>query len=126
VLGVVGIVVGWQRSDVAGDGLQSSEHRRWVLPAIVAGGEVQLGALQFRLGARHESVVQETTGPTGVDLIFDAGLVTDLGMGLEFGDFVLDGVLEKDFLRDGPHFLGGSSRGGGLLTTLSVMYRLYH
>ena len=60
-----------------------------------------------------------------VDLYFDAGLVTDVGLGIEFGDFVLDGMLEKDFLRDGPHFLGGSSRGGGLLVNISLLYRLY-
>ena len=128
LLGIVGIVVAgqWQRSDVSGDGLEASQYRQLLLPAIIAGGEIQLGALQFRLGARHESVVEEVTGPAGVDLIFDAGLVTALGIGLEFGDFVVDGMLEKDFLRDGPHFIGGSSRGGGLLTTLSLTYRLYH
>ena len=60
-----------------------------------------------------------------VDQSFDAGLVTDLGLGFEFGDLAVDGLLEKNFLRDGPHFIGGSSRGGGLLTTLSLLYRLY-
>ena len=59
------------------------------------------------------------------DQSFDAGLVTDLGLGFEFGDLAVDGMLEKDFLRDGPHFIGGSSRGGGLLTTLSLLYRFY-
>ncbi|HJP29582.1 MAG: hypothetical protein QF689_14645 [Candidatus Latescibacteria bacterium] len=127
VLGVLGISVAghWQRSDVPGDGLGATEHRRWLLPAIVTGGEVQVGSLQLRLGARHESVVEEVEGPAGVDLSFDAGLVTDIGLGFEFGDLAVDGMLEKNFLRDGPHFIGGSSRGGGLLTTLSFVYRLY-
>ena len=79
----------------------------------------------FRLGARHESVLEEVEGPNGVDQSFDAGLVTDLGLGFEFGDLAVDGMLEKNFLRDGPHFIGGSSRGGGLLTTLSLLYRFY-
>ncbi len=128
LLGIVSIVVAghWQRADVSGDGRAASESRRWLLPGIVAGGEIQLGSLQFRLGARHESVVNEVDEPTGVDLSFATGLATDVGIGLEFGDFVIDGMLQKDFLRDGPHFLGGSSRGGGLLTTLSILYRFYH
>ncbi|MDA0338037.1 MAG: hypothetical protein O2782_22940 [bacterium] len=127
VLMIVGVVVAghWQRSDVDGDGLTASESRRWLLPGIVAGGEVQLGSLQFRLGARHESVVDELDEPTGVDLSFATGLATDVGIGVEIGDFVIDGMLQKDFLRDGPHFLGGSPRGGGLLTTLSILYRFY-
>ena len=127
VLGVLGIIVGghWQRLDVPGDGLQATERRRWLLPAVIAGGEIQVGSLVFRLGARHESVLEEVEGPNGVDQSFDAGLVTDLGLGFEFGDLAVDGMLEKNFLRDGPHFIGGSSRGGGLLTTLSLLYRFY-
>ena len=127
VLGVLGIIVGghWQRLDVPGDGLQATERRRWLLPAVIAGGEIQGGSLVFRLGARHESVLEEVEGPNGVDQSFDAGLVTDLGLGFEFGDLAVDGMLEKNFLRDGPHFIGGSSRGGGLLTTLSLLYRFY-
>ena len=127
VLGVLGIIVGghWQRLDVPGDGLQATERRRWLLPAVIAGGEIQIGSLVFRLGARHESVLEEVEGPNGVAQSFDAGLVTDLGLGFEFGDLAVDGMLEKNFLRDGPHFIGGSSRGGGLLTTLSLLYRFY-
>ena len=127
VLGVLGIVVAgnWQSTDISGDGLSGTKLRRWLLPAVVAGGEVQVGSLLLRLGARHESVLEEIDGPGEVDLYFDNGFVTDVGLGIEFGDFVLDGMLEKDFLRDGPHFLGGSSRGGGLLANISLLYRLY-
>jgi hypothetical protein len=127
VLGVLGIIVGghWQRYNVPGDGLGGTERRRWLLPAIIAGGEIQVGSLLLRLGARHESVLEEIEGPNGVDQWFDAGLVTDVGLGFEFGDLAMDGMLEKNFLRDGPHFIGGSSRGGGLLTTLSLLYRFY-
>lgn len=127
VLGVVGIVVGgsWTRTDDLEDGLGPTERRRWLVPAIVAGGEMQAGSLLFRLGLRHESVVDELESPAGVDLSFDTAFVTHVGVGLEFGHLVVDGVLEKNFLRDGPHFIGGSARGGGLVSTLSMMYRFY-
>jgi hypothetical protein len=36
---------------------------------------------------------------------------------------LLDGLLERDFLRDGPHFIGGSRHGGGILSHLSLTYR---
>ena len=127
VLGVLGLVVSgqWQRSRDPANGIAATELKHWVLPAVIAAGEIQIGSLLFRLGARHESIVDEQEGPDGVDLSFDAGLVTNVGLGFEFDDLAIDGRLEKNFLRDGPHFIGGSSRGGGLLTTLSCVYRFY-
>lgn len=127
VLGVVGLVVAgnWTRSNNVEDGLGPTQLRHWLIPGIVAGGEMQAGSLLFRLGLRHESVVTELESPAGVDLSFDSGVVTDVGLGLEFGSLMVDGLIEKNFLRDGPHFLGGSSRGGGVFTTLSVLYRFY-
>ena len=54
---------------------------------------------------------------------FTTNFSTHLGLGLEFGNLLLDGLLERDFLRDGPHILGGSRHGGGILSHLSLTYR---
>ena len=54
-------------------------------------------------------------------LLATSGCIQPQPIGFEFGDLAIDGMLEKNFLRDGPHFIGGSSRGGGLLTTLSIL-----
>jgi len=99
------------------------------LPALVGGAEVHVGSLTFRAGLRHEAVRAQTEslnagGQVVRTRTFDAGMRTDVGLGMVFGDLRLDGVLEKDFLRDGPHFIGGSRRGGGLFANLSLEYLL--
>lgn len=127
VLALAGVVVARQleRWDVPGDAQTAQRHTTWLLPAVIAGGEVQVGGLVVRLGVRHETVVDEAEGPAAVDMSFDGRFAASVGLGFEAGHFALDGQLENDFLRDGPHFLGGSSRGGGLLSTMSLVYRLY-
>ena len=78
----------------------------------------------FRLGMRHESTLtkRQLAGTTPVRK-FDSSLQIELGLGLEFGPVLLDGLLEKDFLRDGPHVIGGSRHGGGIFSRISLVYR---
>lgn len=114
-----------ERCDLPGDGVAASEARAYLLPALIVGGEVQVGSLLLRLGLRHESVLEESDGGAGASSSFGTGLTSDIGLGLEFGPLLVDGRVEKDFLRDGPHFIGGSARGGGVLSTASLIYRLY-
>lgn len=127
VLGVAGVVVAAraQRADIPGDGSPATVRRSYLLPALVVGAEAQAGALLVRLGLRHESAVREAEGDGIIDREFDGGLTTQIGLGFERGPVVVDGLLVKDFLRDGPDLIGGSPHGGGLLSTLSLLYRFY-
>ena len=54
---------------------------------------------------------------------FHTAFKIDLGLGREFGFLLSDGLLERDFLRDGPHIIGGSRHGGGLFSAMSLTYR---
>lgn len=128
-LALVGVLVEYDGVEEHRAGSPALEQWTATLPALVGGAEVRVGSLAIRAGLRHEVVRRrvETLAADGqVEVVrtFDAGLRSDVGLGLEFGDLRVDGVLEKDFLRDGPHFLGGSRRGGGIFANLSLEYRL--
>lgn len=127
VMGLAGLVVAQriERTNTIGDGFSAHERESWLLPAIVAGGEAQVGGIVLRLGLRQEHAIHKEAGPVIADLRYSSAFAADVGLGFEAGRFSLDGHLETDFLRDGPHILGGSRRGGGLLSTLSLQYRLY-
>lgn len=127
VLGVAGIIlaVRTDRTALPDDRSGATMRRSYLLPALAAGGEVQFGALLLRLGLRHESVLREVEGAVASEREFEAGLTPNVGIGFERGPVAVDGMLEKDFLRDGPDFVGGSPRGGGLLSALSLLYRFY-
>jgi hypothetical protein len=98
-----------------------------LLPALILGGEVQVGSMLFRLGIRHESWLIKQMRLRSNQMVesssFATNFTTRLGLGFEFGALTLDGLLERDFLRDGPHFLGGSRHGGGVLSHLGLTYR---
>ncbi len=97
------------------------------LPTWILGGEVQVGSMIFRLGTRHETWLMDHEQLHSNQWVqsssFTTNFSTHLGLGLEFGNLLLDGLLERDFLRDGPHILGGSRHGGGILSHLSLTYR---
>ena len=86
----------------------------------------QQGSMIFRLGMRHSTQLvdreQAIAGTPSRQL--DSHFDIQLGLGLEFGAVLLDGHLERDFLRDGPDFVGGSRHGGGILSRVTVTHRL--
>lgn len=126
VLGLLGIAVSRDVERlIPGPGAGAAQRRLSLLPAVIAGGEIQAASLLLRLGLRHETEMTEVRDGAVRDRAFDTHLVSDVGLGFEFGPLAVDGLLEKDFLRDGPHFIGGSRRGGGLLSTMSILYRFY-
>jgi len=127
VLAIAGLVVGRDEVTHRSPGQPGADERLLTLPAIVGAGEAQVGSLVFRLGLRQENTIIEVetidSGSRRRSRDFDSRLRTDLGIGMEFGPILLDGLLEKDFLRDGPHLIGGSRHGGGVFSNLSVTYR---
>ena len=81
----------------------------------------------FRVGVRQENRLFEQDLLRSNQQVkiqsFTTTFTTTLGLGIEFSNLLLDGLLERDFLRDGPHFIGGSRHGGGILSHLSLTYR---
>ena len=96
------------------------------LPIVLFGGEMHVGSLLFRVGARHETrSIRErlkASPASSKNEDFESSFRTDFGLGFKFGAVMLDGLIERDFLRDGPHFIGGSRRGGGIFSELSLTY----
>ena len=125
VLAIAGFVYEYSKISTAQPGLPEIEETLTTGPAVIIGSEAQVGSLLFRLGVRHESnFIEEKRGPGQTTKSFDTAIEIDLGIGLEFGSLMLDGYLERDFLRDGPHLIGGSRHGGGIFSKLSLTYRL--
>lgn len=126
VLVLLGVIVDYQKTEFRLPGTVPQEDEDWLLPGTLLAGEVQVGSMLFRLGMRHESrltVRQQLRGEQRVERRdFDTALGTELGLGLEFGTLQIDGLFERDFFRDGPHFLGGSRHGGGILSQISLTY----
>lgn len=104
-----------------------TDERILLLPAWILGGEARVGSMLFRLGVRHESWLVDTKRFRADQWVksssFTTTFNTHLGLGIEFANLLLDGLIESDFLRDGPHFIGGSRHGGGILSHLSLTYR---
>ena len=104
-----------------------SEKRDLLLPAWVLASETQVGSTILRLGMRHESWLSDNEQYRGTEIVknslFETKFTTQIGLGFKFANLALDGLLERDFLRDGPHFIGGSRHGGGILSHLSLTYR---
>lgn len=127
VLVVAGLAVSREEVQHRSPGQPNEDQRALMLPTIVAGGEAQVGSLVFRLGLRQENALTEIETTSGGNRVlsrnFDSRLATNLGIGIEFGPLLLDGLLERDFLRDGPHLIGGSRHGGGVFSNLSLTYR---
>ena len=128
VLVVAGLLASFERAEDKRPGQPDLSQSIWILPAVVLGGEVQVGSMLFRLGLRHENrLVSEDELVDGLaatrrDLTSD--FRGNLGLGLELGSLRLDGLIEPDFLRDGPHIIGGSRNGGGLFANVSLTYQL--
>ena len=124
VLAVAGGFASYARLEEESAGLPGSEETALSAPVVVVASETQVGAMLFRLGMRHEStLIKRQLAGTTTARKFDSSLQIELGLGLEFGPVLLDGLLEKDFLRDGPHVIGGSRHGGGIFSRISLVYR---
>lgn len=126
VLVLLGLLVDYQQTRLQWPGTAPQEDEDWLLPGTLLAGEVQVGSMLFRLGMRHESRLslrQERRGEQRVERRdFDTVLGTELGLGVELGALQIDGLFERDFFRDGPHLLGGSRHGGGILSQVSLTY----
>ncbi len=127
VLVATGVEARIVRSEVITPNQLSLEDQYVLAPAWVAAGQAQVGSLLFRLALRQENWFSRTqqlnAGQINEQRHFNSTLQTQVGLGMEFGPVLLDGLLERDFLRDGPHFIGGSRHGGGIFSQLSITYR---
>ena len=127
VLVIAGLMAATQTNRDQAPGIPETEDTTLLLPATVLAGEVQVGSMLFRLGIRHENTWTEreeiNDGATvATEKQFHTNFRTDLGLGLQFGMLTMDGLLERDFLRDGPHIIGGSRHGGGIFSRVSLTY----
>lgn len=118
VLVVAALDTRFERTERAIAAQPIAEEQILHLPTWILGSEVRVGSLLFRLGVRHQSQLADRERLRANQWVqsssFTTHFTTHLGLGLEFADLILDGLLERDFLRDGPHFLGGSRHGGGI------------
>ena len=126
ILAVAGILFAQRKVSTREPGLPRHRETATTSPAIILATEAQVGSMVFRLGVRHDSrFLKQVGGEVPESRSFDASVALDLGLGLEFGSVLLDGYLERDFLRDGPHIIGGSRHGGGIFSKVGVTYRFY-
>ena len=127
ILVLVGLIVRYEKSELVEPGRPRQEETDLLAPAIVGAGEIQVGSMVFRLGLRHENRLTDMEEMRDDALFrqedFHTAFKIDLGLGFEFGSLLIDGLLERDFLRDGPHIIGGSRHGGGLFSAMSLTYR---
>lgn len=101
-----------------------------LLPGLHLAGEfhilewlyVRSGAQYWFLHLRQSVATEEGEGDNNVNLAGadTSGLGWSAGLGFEVGDFRFDGSLSRNFLRNGPQFLGGA--GAGLFATASAQY----
>ena len=126
ILIVGGVSVENHDQDLTEPGQPKFEEEVLTLPAIHLAAEAQQGSMIFRLGMRHttELVDRKRASAGTPSEILNSHFDIQLGLGLEFGAVILDGHLERDFLRDGPDFIGGSRHGGGILSRVSVTHRM--
>ena len=126
VLVVAGVIAASERSQENAPGRAELEEAVAFLPITILAGEVQVGSMLFRLGIRHENILSKREGirddGVAVEKHFDTRFRSDLGIGMRFGPLTMDGLLERDFLRDGPHIVGGSRHGGGIFSSVSLTY----
>ena len=123
---VVGLLARYRQAELLTPNTPTRNETILVLPTTILAGETQVGSLLFRLGLRHENILTSHEQFQDDRLVsqsnFSTVLQTNLGVGLEFGSLLLDGLLERDFLRDGPHLIGGRRHGGGIFSKLSITY----
>jgi hypothetical protein len=126
ILLIGGVVVAGQNLDQTDPGVPVFQEDILTLPAVHVAAEAQQGSMIFRLGMNHSTeLLDRQEAPPGTpSRSLESHFDIQLGLGLEFGAVLLDGHLERDFLRDGPDFVGGSRHGGGILSKVTVTHRM--
>lgn len=123
---VAGVGAKYSNADSKHPTHPDGERTKLMLPLIVFGGEIQVGSMLFRAGVRHANTSTrdklKTGAFTSIDESFEGSFRADFGLGLKFGPLLMDGLIERDFLRDGPHIIGGSRHGGGVFSEFSLTY----
>ena len=123
---IVGLRTRYQQAELIALHTHTLNESILVLPTTILAGETQVGSIFFRLGLRHDNILTSLEQFQNNRIVsnndFTTAFKTNLGVGLEFGSLLLDGLLERDFLRDGPHLIGGSRHGGGIFSKLSITY----
>ena len=125
ILAMAGILFAQRKVSTRNPGMARLQETVTTSPAITLAIEAQVGSMVFRLGVRHDSRFRRLVGGDIPSRSFDTRIALDLGLGMEFGPVSLDGYLERDFLRDGPHIIGGSRHGGGIFSKVGVTFRFY-
>jgi len=98
-----------------------------LLPKLVVGGETVVGSMHVRVGFERSAIFRkfeevDEDGRIDKKNSFDTAFHLEFGLGFTFGGMKLDGVMEKNLLRDGPHFIGGAAHGGGLFSGATITY----
>lgn len=105
----------------------------YLTPGVHVAADIQLlDWLYFRTGAQYTYIGATTSDeidPDAGNNVRDtttANIRTSdfgwrAGLGVELGDFTLDGAFQAGFITNGPDFLGGA--GGGMFTSVAAGYR---
>lgn len=122
---VLGIRSGGQDPDLDGDDDESSFFVG-ILPGLQLAADIHLTDwLYFRTGMQYLFGVgsESEATPNGDDI--SSGTFSQFGwragLGLNLGNFSLDGAFTSGFLTSGPDFIGG--QGPGLFTMVNAQYR---
>ena len=108
----------------------STTDRVFLIPKLVTAAESRVRGLVFRVGFQRSAMVfkDERVRIGEEELIeeittFQTDFQLELGLGVRLGRVLLDGVMEKDLFRDGPHFIGGGRHGGGFFSNATITYQ---
>jgi hypothetical protein len=122
---VVGIAAGSEDPDWDGD-YDESSYTTFILPGLQLAADIHLfDWLYFRTGMQYLFAFQSTAEATdnGDDYIRTRGsnFGWRAGVGINLGNFTLDGAFTSGFLTSGPSFVGGQAP--GLFTMVNAQYR---
>lgn len=92
------------------------------LPGIYIGIESRMADwLIGRVGARHTNVSETTKVTDADDTVVDGSTFkVNLGLGMEFGNFLLDFAINEGIIFDGPNILSGQAN--NLSSRISITY----
>ncbi|RAL25316.1 hypothetical protein DL240_03645 [Lujinxingia litoralis] len=103
-----------------------------LLPGLHVAADIQLlDWLYFRTGAQYSysvTIASSEEDPNAGNNVSDSSSMSGrasnfgwrAGLGVELGNFTLDGAFQSGFIVNGPDFLGGA--GGGMFTSVAAGY----